>query len=117
MKKYIGKISGGFAVGFVNALLGAGGGMLAVPILTKLEKNRKKAHSSSVAVIMPLSVLSAFLYLKSGDVTFGDALPFLPFGLVGAAVGTYLLKKISNKMLCRIFALLMIWAGIRLLLK
>ena len=47
-------VFGGFAVGVVNGMLGAGGGMIAVPILTSLLGDRKSAHINSVALILPL---------------------------------------------------------------
>lgn len=91
--------------------------MLAVPALQKCGLERKKAHANSVAVIMPLSLFSAVLYLINGNVTLSDALPFVPWGLIGAAVGTFLLRKLPDKWIRRLFAIFMIWAGIRLLMR
>ncbi len=108
---------GGLLIGFVNGLLGAGGGMLAVPILERSNLEKKKAHASAVAVIMPLSLLSAVLYLINGSVTVGDAVKYIPWGLLGAAVGTFLLKKLPDKWIRRLFAIFMIWAGIRLFMR
>ena len=110
-------LSSGLLTGAVNGLLGAGGGMLAVPILKKQGLKTKQAHASSVAVILPLSAFSAAMYLLNGKVEIFDAVPFVPWGLLGAAVGTFLLKKISNRWLSAIFSALMVWAGIRLLMK
>ena len=106
----------GAAAGFVNGLLGAGGGMLVVPALTMSGLNRKKAHANSVAVIMPLSLLSASMYLLSGSVKLTDAAPYIPSCLLGAAAGSLLLGKFPDKWLKRIFAGFMIWAGIRIFL-
>ena len=108
---------GGLAAGFINGMLGAGGGMIAVPTLSSLGLDRKKAHANSVAVIMPLSLFSAVLYLISGKVHIPDALPYIPLGLVGSLLGTLFLSKIPNLILKKVFALFVIWAGIRLLLK
>ncbi len=108
---------GGMLTGFVNGLLGAGGGMLAVPVLEKCGIEKKKAHASAVAVIMPLSLLSAVLYLINGSVTLSSAVKYIPWGLLGAAVGTFLLKRLPDKWLRRIFALFMIWAGIRIFMR
>ncbi len=107
----------GTAIGFINALLGAGGGMLAVPFLKGFGMEQRDAHINSVAVIMPLSMLSAFMYLKAGNVWFSDASPYLVPGILGAAVGSIIIKHISNGALNKIFAIFMIWAGIRLLMK
>lgn len=110
-------VAGGLIAGFANGLLGAGGGMLAVPALQKSGLGRKEAHANSVAVIMPLSLFSAVLYLVNGSVTVSDALLFVPWGLIGAAVGTFLLRKLPDKWIRRLFAVFMIWAGIRLLTR
>lgn len=105
----------GFFIGIINGLLGAGGGMLAVPILTKSGLNQTQAHATSVAVIFPLSVFSAFLYLKAGRVQLPDAYAYLPWGIAGALIGVWLLPKIPRKLLRRLFALLTVFAGLRLL--
>lgn len=107
----------GLAVGIVNGLLGAGGGMIAVPLLKKLGLSQKQAHANAVAVILPITVLSAVLYLIKGYVSLADSFVFIPGGLVGALIGTYCLKKISPIWLKRIFGGFMVYAGVRLLLR
>lgn len=108
---------GSVGVGLVNGLLGAGGGMLAVPLLKSAGAEQKQAHASSIALILPLCVFSAVLYLINGRVTIGQALGYMPAGAVGAVIGGFLLGKISDKWLKRLFALFMIWAGIRMWMK
>jgi uncharacterized membrane protein YfcA len=107
----------GFSIGMVNGLLGSGGGMLAVPILKKLGFGQKEAHSNAVAVILPISMLSAALYLFNDYVNLSDALIYIPTGLLGVVLGTYCLRKISPIWLKRIFGGFMVYAGIRLLIK
>lgn len=107
----------GFAIGAVNGLLGAGGGMIAVPLLKKLGFPQKGAHANAVAIILPISILSASLYLYKDYVNLSDAFVYIPTGLIGAIFGTYFLKKISPIWLKRIFGGFMIYAGVRLLLK
>lgn len=106
----------GLLIGIINGLLGAGGGMLAVPALKKLGLDQKDAHRNAVAVILPLTVFSSVLYLIDGRVSINDALIYIPGGLIGAILGTFLLKKISSKWLAVIFSLFMIYSGVRLLL-
>ena len=120
MKKFKTEISiavSGLAIGVVNGLLGAGGGMLAVPLLKKMGLKQKLAHANAVAVILPISILSAILYLCKDYVNLSDAVPFIPTGILGAVMGTYFLKKISPLWLKRIFGFFMIYAGLRLLIK
>lgn len=117
MKKKLNTIFWGLMVGIINGLLGAGGGMIAVPVLKKLGLEAKDAHRNAVAVILPLTVFSAVLYIINGSVQISDSIVYIPSGLVGAVIGTLLLKKISNKWLGVIFGGFMIWAGMRLIMR
>jgi len=107
----------GLLIGVVNGLLGAGGGMIAVPLLKKMGLEQKQAHTNAVALILPISILSAILYLYKDYVNLSSALPFIPTGILGAVLGTYFLKKISPLWLKRIFGVFMVYAGVRLLIK
>lgn len=107
----------GAVIGLVNGALGAGGGMLAVPLLSKYGLSKKECHANAVAVILPITVVSAVLYLFRGYVNLSSAIVFVPTGLIGSLLGTVMLKKISNKWLGKIFGGFMIYAGVRLLLK
>ena len=117
MKDKLKSIGGGALIGIINGLLGAGGGMLAVPLLKKSGVSQKEAHATSIALILPLSAISSAAYLIKGNVKFSDALPYLLPGVIGAAVGAFLLKRISDKWLRIVFGVFMIWAGIRLLTR
>ena len=116
-KKIITALGFGTAVGVVNGMLGAGGGMIAVPLLKKLGLDQKSAHANAVAVILPITVLSAVLYLIKGYVHFSQSLSFIPTGVIGSLLGTVIIRKISPVWLKRIFGGFMVYAGIRLLLK
>lgn len=107
----------GIVIGLINGILGAGGGMVAVPLLKKAGLSQKTSHANAIAVILPITIMSAGIYLYKGNVTFSEAAVYMPTGLLGAIIGTYLLKKISPKWLKRIFGVLMVYAGIRLLVK
>ena len=118
MKKHtLKKLGGGFTVGIINGMFGAGGGIIAVPLLRKFGMNDKESHASSVAVILPLSVFSAVLYILDGRVKLSEGLPYVLPGLIGAVLGTLFLSKISPKWLHAIFGALIIYAGIRLMTK
>lgn len=110
-------MGGGLLVGVINGLLGAGGGMLAVPLLRLQGKNQCEAHANSVALIFVLSLVSAAAYLMGGHVKISDVVPLLPFGIAGAVIGALVLKKIPDKLLRKIFAVFMVWAGVRLLMR
>lgn len=115
VKKHINPIVGLFS-GIINGMLGAGGGMLAVPTL-KTQTEPQKAHATTVAIIMPMCLVSSIWYLAAGRVTISDALPYAPYGVIGAAFGAFLLTKMKAKWLKIIFSLFMIWAGVRMIMK
>ena len=110
-------MAGGALTGFVNGLLGSGGGMVAVPVLEKSGLDVKQAHSGSLAVILPLSVISAAMYWHGGRVALADVWPYLPAGLAGAFCGAKLMGRISPRLLHRIFGGFAIWAGVNLLMR
>lgn len=109
-----GAISGAIA-GFLNGLLGAGGGMAVVPMLEKSGLEPTKAHATSISIIVPLCILSATLYLFKTSINFKDVLPFIPAGIVGSFVGAKLLPKIPGNILRRVFGAFMLYASYRLL--
>ena len=107
---------GGLLTGVVNGLLGAGGGMIAVPVL-KTELEDKKAHATSVAVICSICTVSVCMYLHKGRVNIGDALPYMPFGAIGSLLGTWIFARMKPSLLKKIFACFMLWAGFRMIMR
>lgn len=107
----------GLLIGVVNIMLGAGGGMLTVPFYKKIGLSQKQAQINAVATILPITIVSAFIYLKNGDVKISDSYVYLLPGLIGSIAGTFVIKRISNKVLSIVFSFFMIWAGMRLLFK
>lgn len=103
--------------GLVNALLGAGGGLIAVPLFKKQGLSQKQAQASAISVILPLCILSTGVYYYMGYVSFREALGYIPFGLAGAFAGSKLLRKIPDKLLRKLFSLFMIYTGIRMLMR
>lgn len=110
-------VLGSIAAGLINGLLGSGGGMVAVPLLERGGVEANRAHATSVAIMLPLSAVSAAFYLWDGKVTFADALPYIPGGIVGSIVGVLLLRKVRPELLRRIFGGVAVYSGLRILLK
>ncbi len=107
----------GVTIGLVNGVFGAGGGMIAVPILKKSGLSQKQSHANAVAVILPITVISAVLYIVKDTVSIKDSFIYIPTGLIGSVVATFALQSFSNKFLQKIFAIFMIYAGVRLLMR
>ena len=111
------KVLAGILIGTVNIILGAGGGMLTVPLYKKMGMEQKSAQINAVGTILPITIISSIIYLINGNVNFSDTYIYLIPGLIGSIVGTFVIKKTSNKILTVIFALFMIWAGVRMFIK
>ena len=105
----------GGIIGLVNGFFGAGGGLICVPLLMKMGFERKDAHANAVAVIFPITFISAVNYLFLGHVKISDSIIYLPGGIVGAVLGTCIMKKISPSLIKKLFGGFMIWAGWRLI--
>ena len=106
----------GLLIGFVNGLFGAGGGMLAVPLLTIVAGlNMKRAHATAILVILPLCAVSSVVYLSKG-ISGGEIFAPTILGVViGGVIGAYALKKCSNVFLQILFYGVMFLAGIKMI--
>ncbi len=107
----------GAAAGLVSGLFGGGGGTVLVPLLTGWCKTeQKRSFAKFVAVIFPLSALSAVIYLLRTGLRLVTALPYLVGGLAGGFVGGKLFGKVSAPWLRRIFGVFLVYGGVRYLL-
>jgi uncharacterized membrane protein YfcA len=109
-------IAVGAGAGLVNGLLGAGGGILIVYGLSALFKSstvdRRSIFATAIAVILPLSALSALQYLRQGSFN----VPMLAWlvlpAVAGGALGALLLRRLSVSALSRLFAAVVLTSGI-----
>jgi uncharacterized membrane protein YfcA len=89
----------GLVAGFLSGLFGVGGGIIVVPALLLLGVDQRLAAGSSVAAILPTSVVGAVGYAISGQVDWIAGV-LLAVGIVaGAQLGTYLLPRIPRNAL------------------
>lgn len=106
----------GAIAGAVNGLLGAGGGMLLVPLLRKYANlEEHQIFPSSVAIILPICFVSLWVTAQHTPLPWIEALPYLlgciPGGLLAGLLGI----KIRVKWLHRFLGLILLWGGFRYL--
>ncbi len=101
--------------GFLNGLFASGGGIPAVAAFRKNGLPQKNAQATALCITFMLSIASLVCYCFNGFFNIRDALVYIPFGIPGALIGSILLKKLPDKLLKRLFALFIIWAGIRMI--
>lgn len=114
-------IVSGAAAGFLNGLLGCGGGIVIVSLLSALTKDTdfdsRDVFAASVASVLPISAVSTVMYLMRTDASVSAVSPYILPALAGGAVGALLLDGIPSFWVRKLFALLIIWAGVSLVLK
>ena len=92
--------------------------MVLVPLLLRWVKlPEDKALPNSVAIVAPLSLLSAAVYWLRGGLPSIPLWPFLAGGLVGGIVAGLTFGKMNVQWLRRAFSLLVLYGGARALLS
>lgn len=110
------RLAGGGAVGLVNGVFGGGGGMVAVPLLERIEgRGTAAAHASAIACILPASLVSVVIYLIAGLAPWHILLPTAIGAVMGGALGAKLLPVLPPRAVDAVFALLMLLAGTKAL--
>ena len=105
----------GFFPGFINGLLGTGGGILAVSALKKQNLSQNEAHATAVGLMLPLSALSLGFYLFQNGTDILRSWPYFFPAIGGSFAGSWLLKRMKPQKLRLLFALLILYSAIRIL--
>lgn len=110
-------LAAGALSGLLNGFLGAGGGMiLALGLRAAYPGQDRENMVISTAVMTVLSFLSTILYVVSGHIGAEEILPVIVPALLGGALGSLLLRKISHDLLDLFFGGLLLYSGLSLLL-
>lgn len=118
IKEFVKDAIFGSIIGFINGFLGGGGGMVAVPLLKKAKNlDSKKSHATAIAVIFPLTIASSIVYGLTVELNWLNVLILSISVTVGGIAGSFLLKKLSNRTIRIVFACLMLFAGIFMIVK
>ena len=115
----------GVIAGIMAGLLGVGGGIVIVPVLYHLftllgidESVRMHvAVGTSLATIIPTSIMSARAHRKRGSMDKGLLTKLMPGVIIGVIVGTILSGYLSGKVLSSIFATVALLVAINMAFK
>ena len=110
------------AAGFLNGLLGAGGGILLVwafhtCIQSPTEDGVRDTFAATLAAIVPITALSAFLYQSGNLPSMSEMSALILPAIAGGAIGGLLLGKIPTALLKKIFAVLVLYSGISMVFR
>jgi uncharacterized membrane protein YfcA len=116
--KLIWYIATGAIVGLIAGFLGIGGGILLVPIMVGLlGLTQHKAHGTSLAVIIPIAIISTIVYALRHQVDWVLVAAIGSASVVGAIIGSKLMMKVPAHRLRQLFGVYTIAIGIFLLVR
>lgn len=105
----------GLLVGVLSGLIGIGGGVLLVPMMViGFGFGQHLAQGTSLAAILPTSVVGAVTHFQEGNLAWRPALLMGGVGALLAVVFGLLAQVINPGVLARLFGLFLIFAAFRL---
>ena len=117
MRKIIWPVAAaGAAAGIISGLLGAGGGMILLPLLQRTKYfEERELFAVSVCIMLPLCLTSLCLTAVAEGLPWAQALPYLPGSLLGGFLAGKLGKQIPTVWLRRGLGIMILWGGVRLI--
>jgi len=122
-------VAGGILIGFITALLGVGGGIVAIPLLIYLVRlDVKKVAATSLGIVVFSALTAALTYALNGwghpELPPGSAgyiflpagLALLPGAVLTARFGVKLNQRLNPRALKVLFGFVFLLIGLRLLL-
>ncbi|MBE6600735.1 MAG: sulfite exporter TauE/SafE family protein [Ruminococcaceae bacterium] len=110
----------GLLAGVANGVFGAGGGILIVfglsPLLIHDKEGQRDVFANALCVMFPVSIFSMISYSRAGRFSLDGFSHYLIPCLIGGALGAILLGKLKIPILQKIFAILVIWSGIYMII-
>ncbi len=106
----------GLAGGLLSGLVGVGGGIVMVPLMTGLLAMRQhRAHGTSLAIIVPTAFSATIPYALANPIDWLLALALAGPAMLLAVVGARMTTRLNAQVLRRMFAVLLLLTAIRLL--
>jgi uncharacterized membrane protein YfcA len=114
----LGALIAGVAVGSVLGFVGAGGAMLAVPILVYgFNFAPHQASVGAIAVVIVAALSGIYPRYKKGEILFKEALIISSLGIIANVWAAQIVDNISDELLITGFSGVIIFAGITMLGK
>ena len=108
----------GFGAGFLGGLFGGGGGMIVIPVLYHVfgalgvdpQVRMHLVVGTSLAAVVPLSILGARSHWRQGHVELSLLKPLLPAALLGSVAAGFIGRWLDAHVLAWVFAAVIAFA-------
>ena len=109
----------GILAGVLSGLVGVGGGIIMVPLLVMFFGfNQHEAQGTSLAVLaVPVTAVAVFNYYKEGQINLKYAAIIAVFFVLGSIVGSKFALTLDQKVLKKIFAVVLVVIAGKMLLE
>jgi uncharacterized membrane protein YfcA len=108
----------GVGAGVISGMLGVGGGVVMVPVMNLLMRVPVKAAvGTSTFMVGMTSVATAFVFYSRGFIDPTLVVPAIIGVFLGGQIGSRLTRRIKAQRLALLFALILLYLGLSLLLR
>lgn len=105
----------GLFCGLINGMLGSGGGVVSVMMLSYFLKiENKKAHATTILIILPLCIISSGIFIKNGLYNMDLILKVGLGSVLGGIIGAKLLARLSSRCIHYVFGGILIISSVRI---
>ncbi len=106
----------GLAGGFFGSMVGLGGAVVMIPLLTGWAKlSQHKAHATSLVAVVFTGLIGAYAYAQGGALDWGIAVPVAVAAVVTSTIAAAYSARVPAGVLKRIFGGLLVAAAIALI--
>ena len=109
----------GISAGLLSGVVGVGGGIIIIPLLMLLiGLDQHQAQGTSLAIMLPpIGILAAWNYHKAGFVEWKYAMIIAATFIIGGYLGSRCAVTIDARTLKKIFGVIMLVGGLKLIFK
>ncbi len=108
----------GFLAGVISGFFGAGGGLLLVPYMTGILKEKEvTARATCILCIFFMVLMSSFFYFNKNAIDWWLAIQCAVGGVIGSYIGSKLLIKLNHNILQILFIFFLLYAGVSMIIK
>ncbi|MFY7810425.1 MAG: sulfite exporter TauE/SafE family protein [Flavobacterium sp.] len=108
----------GLIAGILSGLIGVGGGIIIVPLLVLFGFTQHQAQGTSLAALLPpVTLLAVINYHKAGHINWKYAMIISIIFIIGGYLGSKIAISIDQKVMKKIFGIILLLVAGKLLLE